>query len=76
MSAGKYAYLEAIRGIAALWVVFIHVLPRFWQPALDVLLAGQYKLSVPIFFVLTGRVLPLGIVFMILPSLTLLQRYP
>lgn len=53
----RVQYLEGIRGLAALWVVAVHWAPdlKSYQPYLD--LGQDIGLNVPLFFVLSGRVL-------------------
>jgi peptidoglycan/LPS O-acetylase OafA/YrhL len=51
MSQSKLEYLEGIRGLAALWVFYIHFLPGVSKPLLDLLLLNQTRgLSVHLFF--------------------------
>ncbi|KAJ8328718.1 hypothetical protein QVD99_004466 [Batrachochytrium dendrobatidis] len=58
----KLAHLDGLRGIAALWVFFIHYLDNRSPKLLNFLLGYQsWKASVPIFFILSGRVLTVSV---------------
>jgi peptidoglycan/LPS O-acetylase OafA/YrhL len=59
---GKLLYLEGIRGLAALWVFFIHYFPVVSPGLLDFFMLWQPRgWSVHMFFVLSGRVLTAAI---------------
>ncbi|KAJ1330605.1 hypothetical protein BSLG_009057 [Batrachochytrium salamandrivorans] len=58
----KLLHYDGLRGLAAIWVFFIHYFPGNVQPLLDVLLGFQsWSASVPLFFILSGRVLTVSI---------------
>nr|KAJ3421076.1 hypothetical protein HK105_004562 [Polyrhizophydium stewartii] len=53
----KMEHLDGMRGLAALWVFFIHYLPSAWPELHEELLGYQkWNASVPVFFILSGRV--------------------
>jgi peptidoglycan/LPS O-acetylase OafA/YrhL len=54
----KLLHLEGIRGLCALLVFYIHFLPRFAPTLLHIITLYQPRyIPVPIFFILSGRVL-------------------
>ncbi|KAH6570915.1 hypothetical protein BASA60_005399 [Batrachochytrium salamandrivorans] len=58
----KLAHLDGLRGLAALWVWFIHFVPYISPSLLPFLLGYQkWNASVPIFFILSGRVITLSV---------------
>ncbi|KAJ8325904.1 hypothetical protein BDV3_003767 [Batrachochytrium dendrobatidis] len=60
--AEKLAHLDGLRGIAALWVWFIHFVPYISKSLLPFLLGYQkWNASVSIFFILSGRVISLSV---------------
>ncbi|KAH6590319.1 hypothetical protein BASA50_001877 [Batrachochytrium salamandrivorans] len=60
--SAKLLHYDGLRGLAAIWVFFIHYLSGTSKPLLDVLLGFQnWSASVPLFFILSGRVLSVSI---------------
>ncbi|KAI8919765.1 acyltransferase family-domain-containing protein [Entophlyctis helioformis] len=61
-SSGKLAHFDGLRGVVALTVVFIHFLPRISKPLYNLMLMNQsWKASVPLFFILSGRVVSVSV---------------